>query len=119
MIPISGTVKFLPFGQAGGLQPYVGGGISAVSFNYTETGDFVDPSTFEIFNDKFTADGFAFGALIFGGLRFPLGGDVYALKVEGRYLFGSGNTGGTEAGFLGDKIDLSGGSLNFGFLIRF
>jgi hypothetical protein len=119
MIPISGTVKFLPFGQAGGFQPYVGGGISAVNFNYTETGDFVDPSTLEIFNDKFTADGFAFGALILGGLRMPLGGDVYALQIEGRYLFGSGDTGGAEAGFLGDKIDLSGGSLNFGFLIRF
>jgi hypothetical protein len=118
-IPISGTVKFLPFGQAGSFQPYVGGGISAVNFHYTETGDFVDPSTLEIFNDKFTADGFAFGALIFGGLRMPLGGDVYALQIEGRYLFGSGNTGGAEEGFLGDKIDLSGGSLNFGFLIRF
>ena len=119
MIPISGTVKFLPFGQAGSFQPYVGGGISVVNFKYTETGDFVDPSTLEIFNDQFTADGFAFGALIFGGLRMPLGGDVYALQVEGRYLFGSGDTGGNDAGFLGDKIDLSGGSLNFGFLIRF
>ena len=118
-IPISGTVKFLPFGTAGGFQPYVGAGISAVNFHYTETGDFVDPSTLEIFNDKFTASGFAFGTLIFGGLRMPLGGDVYALQVEGRYLFGNGDTGGADAGFLGDKIDLSGGSLNFGFLIRF
>jgi hypothetical protein len=119
MIPISGTVKFLPFGQAGGFQPYVGAGISAVNFHYTETGDFVDPSTLEIFNDKFTASGFSFGTLIFGGLRIPLGGDVYALQVEGRYLFGNGDTGGADAGFLGDKIDLSGGSLNFGFVIRF
>lgn len=119
MIPISGTVKFLPFGQPGGFQPYLGAGISAVNFKYTETGDFVDPSTLEIFADQFTADGFAFGTLIFGGLRMPLGGDVYALQVEGRYLFGNGNTGGNDAGFLGDKIDLSGGSLNFGFLIRF
>ena len=119
MIPISGTVKFLPFGQPGGFQPYVGAGISAVNFKYTETGDFVDPSTLEIFADQFTAYGFAFGTLIFGGLRMPLGGDVYALQVEGRYLFGNGNTGGNDAGFLGDKIDLSGGSLNFGFLIRF
>jgi hypothetical protein len=123
MIPITGTVKFLPFGQAGSFQPYVGAGISAVNYNYTETGDFVDPSTLEIFNDKFTANGFAFGALIFGGLRMPLGGDVYALQVEGRWLFGSGNTDGVdEFGqplFLGTKIDLSGRSLNFGFLIRF
>ena len=119
MIPISGTVKFLPLGTAGGFQPYVGAGISAVNFQYTETGDFVDPTDLTIFNDKFTADGFAFGTLILGGIRMPLGGDVYALQIEGRYMFGSGDTGGFEAGFLGDKIDLSGGSLNFGFLIRF
>ena len=119
MIPITGTVKFLPMGQAGQFQPYFGGGISAVNFHYQEAGDFVDPSTLEIFNDKFTASGTAFGALILGGLRMPLGGDVYALQVEGRYLFGSGDTGGADAGFLGDKIDLSGGSINFGFLIRF
>ena len=119
MMPISGIVRFLPFGEAGGFQPYVGAGISAVNFHYTETGDFVDPTTAEIFNDRFTADGFAFGTIILGGVRIPLGGDVYALTAEGRYLFGNGNTGGAEAGFLGDKIDLSGGSLNFGFLIRF
>jgi len=118
MLPISGTVKYV-FGQPGGFQPYVGGGLSVVKFEYTETGDFVDPSTLDIFNEKFTADGFTVGALILGGVRIPLGGDVYGLQIEGRYLFGSGDTGGSEAGFLGDKIDLSGGSLNFGFLIRF
>ena len=119
MMPITGVVKFLPFGQVGQFQPYVGAGISAVNFHYTETGDFVDPSTLEIFNDRFSADGFAFGTLVLGGARVPLGGDVYALQFEGRYLFGNGNTGGSDAGFLGDKIDLSGGSINFGFLIRF
>jgi hypothetical protein len=44
---------------------------------------------------------------------------VYALNVEGRYQWASGNTGGISAGFLGDKIDLSGGSLLFTFLIRY
>ena len=118
-MPITGVVRFLPFGDATGVQPYVGGGIAAVTFRYTETGEFVDPSTFEIFNDRYTAKGTAVGSVILGGVRLPLGGDVYALTVEGRYQMVTGKTGGAAAGFLGDKIDLSGGQVNFGFLIRF
>ena len=50
----------------------------------------------------------------------PLGGDIYGADRRGPYQFGNGNTGGDDAGFLGDKIDLSGGTtLSFGFLIRF
>ena len=51
--------------------------------------------------------------ILLGGLRMPLGGDVYALTVEGRYQWGSGDTGGAANEFLGDKIDLGGGSLEF------
>jgi hypothetical protein len=119
MVPISGVVRFLPLGDPTGIQPYVGGGVAAIRYTYTETGEFVDTSTFEIFADKYTAKGTAFGAIILGGVRFPLGGDVYGLTVEGRYQFADGKTGGADAGFLGDRIDLSGGTLNFGFIVRF
>lgn len=119
MIPISGVVRFLPLGDPTGIQPYFGGGVAAIRYTYTETGEFVDTTTLEIFSDKFTAKGTAFGAIILGGVRFPLGGDVYGLTVEGRYQFANGKTGGAEAGFLGDRIDLSGGYLNFGFIVRF
>jgi hypothetical protein len=44
---------------------------------------------------------------------------VYALNFEGRYQWLVGNTGGFDAGFLGDKIDLGGWGLNASFLIRF
>jgi hypothetical protein len=119
MIPISGVVRFFPNGDPTGIQPYVGGGIAVIPFIYTETGDFVDTTTFEIFSDKYTAKGTAFGPVILGGVRFPLGGDVYGLTVEGKYQFANGKTGGSAAGFLGDKIDLSGGTIQGGFLIRF
>lgn len=119
MVPISGVVRFFPIGDPTRVQPYVGGGVAAIRYSYTETGEFVDTSTFEIFNDKYTAKGTAFGAIILGGVRFPLGGDVYGLTVEGKYQFANGNTGGSAAGFLGDKIDLSGGTIQGGFLIRF
>ena len=47
------------------------------------------------------------------------GREFYAISTEWRYQWVTGDTGGTAAGFLSDKIDLSGGNLNFGFLIRF
>jgi len=119
MVPISGVVRFFPIGDPTRVQPYVGGGIAVIPFRYTETGEFVDTTTFEIFSDKFTAKGTAFGPVILGGVRFPLGGDVYGLTVEGKYQFANGKTGGADAGFLGDRIDLSGGSITGGFLIRF
>jgi hypothetical protein len=57
----------------------------------------------------------------------PIGGDVYAINIEGRYQWLVGKTDGTTTGangeilpdFLGNRIDLGGGSLNFSFLIRF
>jgi hypothetical protein len=119
LIPITGVVRFLPFGDATGVQPYVGGGVAAVNFRYTEAGEFVDPSDLAVFTDRYVASGTAVGGLILGGVRLPMGGDVYAFTVEGRFQFAKGNTGGATAGFLGDRIDLSGGAVNFGLLIRF
>jgi hypothetical protein len=57
--------------------------------------------------------------LIVYGVRVPIGGDIYALSLEGRYQWGVGKTGGADAGFVADKIDLSGGFFNVGFLVRF
>ena len=119
MIPITGVVRFLPFGDATGVQPYAGVGIAAVNFRYTETGEFVDPTDFTIFNDRYVATGTAVGPVLLAGLRLPIGGDVYAFTLEGRYQFVNGDTGGADNGFLGDRLDLSGGMVNFGFLVRF
>lgn len=118
-IPVTGVVRFLPFGAAGGFQPYAGVGIAVVTFRYTEIGEFVDTTDFSIFHDKYSASGAAVGPVLLGGLRMPIGGDVYAFTIEGRYQWASGDTGGTAEGFLGPKLDLSGGFLNFGVLIRF
>jgi hypothetical protein len=119
VIPLTGVVRFLPFGEVGGFQPYVGVGVAVLNFRYSETGEFVDLSDFAIFQDRYVANGTAVGGLVLGGLRLPMGGDVYALTLEGRYQRAEGKTGGLNAGFLGDKIDLSGAFFNIGFLIRF
>lgn len=119
VIPTTAVVRFLPFGRAGDVQPYVGAGVGLFHYRYAEFGRFVDPETLDIFEDRFTATGSAPGGVVLGGIRFPLGGDVFGLTLEGRYQFATGNTGGIDAGFLDEKIDLGGGQFNVGFLIRF
>jgi hypothetical protein len=117
--PITGVVRFLPFGDQAHVQPYVGVGIGAFNFRYSETGQFVDPSDYSVYTDSYTATGTPIGPIVLGGVRIPIKGDIYGFSTEYRYQWVSGDTGGIAKGFLGDKIDLSGGTLNFAFLIRF
>jgi hypothetical protein len=56
------------------------------------------------------------GAVLLGGLRVPLNGDIYALTIEGRYIHGVGDL---DERFVADKVDLGGTQLNVGFLVRF
>ena len=119
IIPVTAVVRFLPFGDFGTVQPYVGAGVSLLSWRYSEVGQFVDLSDDTIFNGRFVAEGNDVGAVLLGGVRLPVKGDIFAITAEWRYQFGQGDTGGFDAGFLGDKIDLSGGFLNFGVLVRF
>lgn len=119
VVPITGVVRFMPFGRAGDVQPYVGAGVGLLSYRYSEFGRFVDGDTLDIFEDRYTATGTAPAAVLLGGVRLPIGGDVYGLSLEGRYLMGSGNTGGFDEGFLDEKIDLSGLLFNVGFQVRF
>ena len=119
VIPLTAVVRFLPFGRAGDVQPYIGAGIGAFSYRYAEFGRFVDPETLDIFEDRFTTTGVAPGGVVLGGVRLPIGGDIYGLTLEGRYQFATGDTGGIDAGFLADKIDLGGFQFNVGLLVRF
>ena len=117
VIPLTALVRFMPFGGPGDVQPYVGAGISALRFRYSEVGDFVDPASLDIFPGRFVATGTAIGGLLLGGVRIPLGGDVYGMGLEGRYQFGVGDLPDDE--FVANKIDLGGGQVNVTFLVRF
>lgn len=119
IMPITGLVRFLPFGGPGSFQPYAGVGVSALTWRYSEVGDFVDLSDNTIFPAQFRASGVAPGVVLVLGARVPIGGDIYGLSFEWRNQFGSGDTGGAENGFLSDKVDLGGQQINFGFLVRF
>lgn len=117
IVPVTATVKFLPIGRAGDFQPYVGGGLALLNWKYSEAGEFVDFSDGAIFRDVYRASGNTVAPIAFGGVRLPLGGDVFGLNGELRWQGGKGDTSGT--GLLGDEIDLGGFSFIGAFQIRF
>lgn len=125
VVPITAHVRFLPFGTPSTIQPYVGGGLSLLNFGYSEEGDFVDSFSAEIFPARYSASGMALGGVVFGGVRIPVNGDIFAVTVELRRQFGSGDLGtdledtDEENDFLADKIDLGGTQFTGGLLIRF
>lgn len=112
-VTFSGRVLLLPRGSS--VEPYVGAGLVAIRYRYSEVGDFVD-SNRDIFPARYVADGVATGPVILGGIRgvvenYTVGGEVRWQKAEGKGLF--------DQGFLGDKIDLGGWTANFTFGLRF
>jgi len=119
VVPISGFVRFLPFGRPSTVQPYFGVGVSALNYRYVEEGNFIDFSDNTIFPATYVATGTAVGPLAIIGLRVPIKGDIWAFTTEWRHQWGSGDTGGAAAGFLNNKIDLGGSNISFGFMMRF
>jgi len=117
IVPVTATVKFLPIGRAGDFQPYVGGGLALLNWKYSETGEFVDFSDGSIFRDVYRASGNTVAPIAFGGVRLPVGGDVFAFNGELRWQGGKGDTSGS--GLLADEIDLGGFSVIGAFQIRF
>ncbi len=118
VIPITGTIRFLPTGRNASVQPYFGGGIGAFNWRYSEVGEFVDFRDDSIFRARYSADGTAVGPVLLAGLRAPVG-DTWLVGGELRWQRAEGDTNAADTGLLGDKIDLGGWSLNFGFHFRF
>jgi opacity protein-like surface antigen len=115
-IPVTFTARFLPLGRGAAVEPYIGAGLAAVRWKYSEVGEFVDAVDNSIFPARFSADGTAVGPTVLFGLRAPIsnwtiGGDVRWQKAEG--------TIPVDAGFLGTKIDLGGWTSNFTVGVRF
>jgi opacity protein-like surface antigen len=120
-VPVSFTGRFLFLPRGSVVEPYVGGGLVAIKWKYSEIGDFVDENN-DIFPARFLADGTAVGPTLFGGLRAPfghwtVGGEVRWQKAKGDIP--------NDAGFLTcptcatTSIDLGGWTTNFSFGVRF
>jgi len=119
MVPITGTVRFLPLGHNRAIEPYIGGGISVINWRYSEVGQFVggllDDGTNEIFSASYVASGTNVSPVILGGARFPFG--RYSLGGEIRWQKGTGTLNTND--FLSDKIDLGGVTYQMTFGVRF
>lgn len=113
IVPITATVRILPFGRYTAVQPYVGGGIGIYNWRYSETGDFIDFSQpgRPIFRDSYAASGTAVGPVAVFGARVPIGSGTVGGEV--RYQKAEGDL--DERDFLGPKIDLGG----FHYLVTF
>lgn len=115
--PISGTVRLLPLGRNNPFQPYVGGGIAAYNYRYSETGDFVDFSLpgRPIFRESFSESGTVLGPVAVFGARFA--GDRFSVGGEVRYQKAEGDL--DERDFFGPRLDLGGLHYSATFGVRF
>ena len=117
IVPVTASVRFLPIGR-GGVEPYVGVGIAAFNWRYSETGDFVDSSDSSIFRARYIAKGTAVGPVVLAGIRAPIA-DVWDIGGEVQFQRASGDTKRAESGLLDDKIDLGGWHALLTMHIRF
>lgn len=115
--PATGTVRFFPFGQRSAIQPYAGAGVGYFNWRYSEVGEFVDFTTFDVFRDRFVAEGNDVGAVYMGGVRV-LSGSRFGVGIEVRYQDVQGVVG-IDQGFLEERIDLGGLTTSFTFNVRF
>ena len=114
-VPVTFTGRFLLLPRGSSVEPYIGGGVVAIKWRFSEAGEFVDTDG-TIFSALYEANGTSAGPIVLGGVRFPFGALVAGAegrwqKVEGKGLLADG--------FLGDKIDLGGWTLNFTVGARF
>lgn len=115
--PLTFTLRVTPLGRDAPLQPYFGGGVGVYNWRYSETGDFIDFATFDVFNERFSATGTDLGGVVLGGIRVPLGAD-FGAGVEVRYRHAAGAVG-VENGFLAERIDLGGLATRVSLQFRF
>lgn len=105
IVPITATIRVLPLGRRGLVQPYVGAGLGIFAWRYVEEGDFIDFSRagFPLFEATYEESGTNVGPVAVFGARVPLG--AVAVGGELRYQKAEGDL---NEDFLGPKIDLGG-----------
>jgi outer membrane protein W len=114
-IPVTFTGRFLFLPRGSAVEPYVGAGIVAIRYRYSETGEFVADNR-DIFPARYVAEGTAIGPTVLAGIRAPFGnwaagGEVRWQKAEAKGLL--------NQEFIGDKFDLGGWTANFTLGVRF
>ncbi|HEX4348657.1 MAG TPA: hypothetical protein VHZ73_13865 [Vicinamibacterales bacterium] len=121
-VPFTATFRFLPMGHGNGIEPYIGAGITAISYKYSETGNFVATDGVSIVNGRFVGSGGAVGPVILGGVRFPfgplaIGGEVRWQSATGKLPDDQNFAASTPTS--SSRIDLGGVSYLMTFNVRF
>lgn len=114
-IPVTFTGRFLLLPRGSAVEPYIGAGIVAIRYRYSETGEFVADNR-DIFAARYIAEGTAVGPTVLAGLRAPIGN--LAVGGEVRWQKAQATGLGVQE-FIGDKFDLGGWTANFTFGFRF
>jgi hypothetical protein len=115
LVPLAFTVRLIPVNPRSPIQPYIGGGVGLISWQYSEVGEFIDFNAGrEIFNERFEKSGTNAGPIVLGGIRFA--GDAFSTGFEIRYQRA---TGDLDADFAAPEIDLGGWTYNFTAGVRF
>jgi outer membrane protein W len=114
-IPVAFTGRFLLTPRGSAIEPYVGAGVVAIRYRYSEVGEFVADDR-SVFPARYLAEGTAVGPMVLAGVRAPVGnwsvgGEVRWQKAQATKLL--------DEGFIGDKFDLGGWTGNFMFGVRF
>jgi opacity protein-like surface antigen len=114
-VPVTFTGRFLLLPRGSAVEPYVGAGIVAIRYRYSEVGEFVADDR-SVFSARYLAEGTAVGPTVLAGLRAPigslsLGGEVRWQKAHATKLL--------DDGFIGDNFDLGGWTGNFTLGFRF
>ena len=98
------------------VAPYVGAGVGSMWYKFRQSGDFIDTTTTNVFNDTFSSSGWTPMADVFTGADFSISPSM-ALTVEARYAWAKGALSNDFAGF--NRLDLSGVSLTGGLTFRY
>ena len=115
-IPVSFTGRFLLLPHGSAVEPYVGAGLVAIRYHYSEVGEFVDADG-TIFPASYVADGVATGPVVLAGVRS--GGAKWTVGGELRWQRATAKNLLDQADFLGNTLDLGGWTANFTTGVRF
>jgi hypothetical protein len=115
IIPFTATIRLVPLGLDRGFQPYIGAGVGAFRWRYSETGEFVDLQN-NIFNGNFVGSGGAAGPVVLGGLRGQVESIGFGFEI--RYQAAEADLP-ADQGFAGSVIDVGGFDYLFTMSFRF
>jgi len=113
-IPVTFTGRFLILPRGSVVEPYVGAGLVAIRYQYSEAGEFVDNGV--IFPEIYKINGTTAGPIFLAGVRAPISNWTAGLEMRWQKAEASGLL---NEGFLGDKLDLGGWTTNFTVGVRF